>query len=100
MKHILMACGTGICTSSAVHERVCSILDSCGYAGHYDITQCRMADVPALSATHDFVISTCMMPGTLDCPFVNGVPFLTGADASESTARLLDLMSVGELKTA
>lgn len=100
MKHILMACGTGVCTSSAVRERVCAILDSCGYADRYDITQCKMADVPALSATHDFVISTCMMPGTLNCPFVNGVPFLTGTDATESTARLLDLMGVDERKSA
>ena len=46
MKHILMACGTGICTSSAVRERVCQLLDERGYAGRYDVTQCRMADVP------------------------------------------------------
>ena len=56
MKHILMACGTGICTSSAVRERVCQLLDAHGYAGRYDVTQCKMADVPeladAVSYTH------------------------------------------------
>lgn len=92
MKHILMACGTGVCTSSAVRERVCSFLDARGYAGRYEVTQCRMADVPALAATHDFVIATTMMPKTLDLPYVNGVPFLTGADASESQRILLALM--------
>ena len=100
MKHILMACGTGICTSSAVRERVCRFLDSMGYAGRYAVTQCKMADVPALAATHDFVISTTMIPGTLDIPYVNGVPFLTGADTTESKRVLLALMAMGERKTA
>ena len=58
MKHILMACGTGICTSSAVRERVCQLLDERGYAGRYDVTQCRMADVPELADSHDFLTST------------------------------------------
>ena len=93
MKHILMACGTGICTSSAVRYRVSQLLDEHGYEGKYEFTQCRAADVPELAATHDFVISTCMMPRTLECPFVNGIPFLTGADATESIRCLLALMA-------
>lgn len=96
MKHILMACGTGICTSSAVRERVSKFLDAHGFTGFYDVTQCKMADVPVLSKAHDFVIATCMIPGTLDCPYVNGVPFLTGADATQSEKMLLALMSAPE----
>ena len=100
MKHILMACGTGVCTSSAVRDRVRRFLDSMGYAGKYDVTQCRMADVPALSPTHDFLVAATLLPGTLDIPFVNGVPFLTGADATESESALLQLMGERELKSA
>ena len=81
MKHILMACGTGVCTSSAVRDR-------------------RRADVPALSPTHDFLVAVTLRPGTLDIPFVNGVPFLTGADATESESALLQLMGERELKSA
>ena len=100
MKHILMACGTGICTSSAVRDRVCRFLDSMGYVGQYDITQCRMADVPALSPTHDFLIAVTLIPGTLDIPYVNGIPFLTGADPVESERMLLALMGERVRKTA
>lgn len=92
MKHILMACGTGICTSSAVRERVSRFLDAKGFAGRYDITQCKTADIPALAPRHDFLVAITMIPGTLDIPFVNGVPFLTGGDASESERLLLSLM--------
>lgn len=93
MKHILMACGTGICTSSAVRYRVSKFLDENGYAGTYDVTQCKMADVPKLSATHDFLIAVTLISGTLDIPYVNGVPFLTGCDASESERALVALMN-------
>ena len=92
MKHILMACGTGICTSSAVRDRVCQILDSHGFAGTYDVTPCKMADVPALAESHDFLIAVTLIPGTLDIPYVNGTPFLTGGDASASERSLLALM--------
>ena len=92
VKHILMACGTGVCTSSAVRDRVCRFLDANGYAGRYDVTQCRMTDVPALTPTHDFLVAITMIPGTLDIPYVNGTPFLTGADASASERVLLALM--------
>lgn len=93
MKHILMACGTGICTSSLVRERVCRFLDAHGYAGRYDVTQCKMADVPELANSHDFLIAVTLISGTLDIPYVNGVPFLTGADASASERTLLALMN-------
>ncbi len=100
MKHILMACGTGICTSSAVRERVSQFLDAHGYAGLYDVTQCKMADVPSLSHTHDFLIAVTLIPGTLDIPFVNGTAFLTGADTTNSERMLLALMNEPERKTA
>ncbi|WP_293674090.1 PTS sugar transporter subunit IIB [uncultured Parolsenella sp.] len=93
MKHILMACGTGICTSSLVRERVCRFLDAHGYAGRYDVTQCKMADVPELAGDHDFLIAVTLISGTLGIPYVNGVPFLTGADASASERTLLALMN-------
>ena len=100
MKHILMACGTGICTSSCVRERVCQFLDAMGYAGSYDVTQCKMASVPALAASHDFLIAVTMIPATLNIPFVNGVPFLTGGDASSSERELLRLMGEPERLSA
>ncbi len=93
MKHILMACGTGICTSSAVRFRVSTFLDENGYAGKYDVTQCKMADVPELAHTHDFLIAVTLISGTLEIPYVNGVPFLTGNDATESERALVALMN-------
>ena len=92
MEHILMAGGAGRCTSSAVRDRVCQSLDSHGFAGAYDVTPCKMADVPALAESRDFRIAVTLIPGTLDIPYVNGTPFLTGGDTSASERSLLALM--------
>ena len=43
MKKILLACGSGICTSTAVHKKVEEMLISKGYAGQFEITQCKVS---------------------------------------------------------
>ena len=79
MKHILMACGTAGCTSSVIRERVCRFLDAKGFAGSYD-----------------FLVSSALILGTLGIPYVNGIPFLTGADTTDSERSLLKLMGQPE----
>ena len=96
MKHILMACGTAGCTSSVIRERVCRFLDAKGYAGSYDVTVCGFADIPKLSARHDFLVSSALILCTLGIPYVNGIPFLTGADTTDSERSLLKLMGQPE----
>lgn len=88
-----MACGTGICTSSCVRARVEKLLDEHGYAGDYDVTQCKMADVPQLQEDKDFLIAITMIPSTLEIPYVNGVPFLVGKDLDNAEDEILHLMA-------
>lgn len=94
MKHILMACGTSLCTSTAARMRVEKFLASNGYAQSYEITQCKMADVPTLSKDHDFLIAITMIPATLNIPYIDGIPFLTGRGTKASEQQLLDLMQI------
>ena len=51
MKKILLACGSGICTSTAVHQKVAQMLDDKGFAGQYEITQCKVSEAPSESRT-------------------------------------------------
>jgi PTS system galactitol-specific IIB component len=94
MKKILLACGSGICTSTAVCKRIEKFLDSNGYQNAYEITQCKVAEVPAMSDKYDFLISTTMAPANLNCPYVNGVPFLMGVDVQDAEESILKLMEV------
>ena len=92
MKNILLACGSGICTSTAVNGKISKILDVKGYKGKYRITQCKVGEAPALSANYDFLVATTMPPQNLQCPFVPGVCFLTNVGVDKSVEMILDLM--------
>ena len=56
MKNILLACGSGIATSTVVHKKIADILDENGFQGQYKITQCKVSEAPAKSASYDFLI--------------------------------------------
>lgn len=92
MKRILMACGAGVCTSTAARTKVEKILNENGYSGQYKIEQCKIAEVPSKSADFDFVIATTMKPSGVKCPFVSGVSFLTGVGIDKTTKEILELM--------
>ncbi len=92
MKRILLACGSGFATSTAVRARLERLLDSHGYEGTYTIHQCKIAEAPRLSAGFDFLVATMMAPQHLECPYVNGVPFLLGENMGPSERAVLALM--------
>lgn len=92
MKSILLACGSGVATSTAVNLKISEILDSKGYKGQYKITQCKVSEAPAKSSSYDFLIATTMAPKDLQCPFISGVCFLTGVNVQASIDQILELM--------
>lgn len=92
MKNILLACGSGIATSTAVNAKITKILDENGYKGKYKITQCKISEATQKSSSYDFLIATTMAPKELNCPFVPGVCFLTGVNAQKSIDMILELM--------
>lgn len=46
MKKIVVACGSGIATSTAVEAKVKDLLDNNGLSGQYTITKCAIARLP------------------------------------------------------
>lgn len=91
-KRIMFACGSGICTSTAVRKKVEKVLDDAGYKGQYEITQFKIAETPAQSVNYDFLVATTMAPAGLKCPYVNGIPYLTGRGVEAPNAEILRLM--------
>lgn len=92
MKNILLACGSGIATSTAVNAKISNILDEKGYKGKYKITQCKISEATGKSSNYDFLIATTMAPKDLHCPFVPGVCFLTGVNMQKSIDMIVELM--------
>lgn len=78
MKKIMLACGTGIATSTAVNVKLTKILNDRGYEGKYKITQFKIGEVVANSSNYDFCVATTQVPPGAKCPVIMGIPFLTG----------------------
>jgi len=92
MKKILVACGAGIATSTAVITKIKNLLDQNGYENQYTIKQCKISETPSLSDNADFLIATTAKPSNLNCDFISGVPFLTGIGKEATEKEILDLM--------
>jgi PTS system galactitol-specific IIB component len=93
MKNIILACGSGIATSTAVAAKVKDLLDSNGFDGQYKITQCAIAEAVGKSADADLLIATTVKPDGIQCPYIAGVPFLTGIGRADAEKQILDFMA-------
>lgn len=88
MKKILVACGAGVCTSTAVLNKLKKILDDHGWKGKYELFQCKIAEVPSKSASCDLCIATTMV-SDVRCPFIMGIAFLTGRGLDDVVKQIL-----------
>lgn len=93
MKKILVACGSGIATSTAVNNKIKNALDDNGYRGKYELKQIKINDASRLSKDYDLLIATTQEPPNLQCEYMSAVPFLTGVNMSKSVERLLEVMA-------
>jgi len=92
MKKILLACGTGIVTSTAVNQKLTKVLNERGYARKFSITQCKIVEAASKSGEYDFVVATTLAPPGLKCPYVSGIPFLTGINVEPTILKIIELL--------
>ncbi|MFO7293087.1 MAG: PTS sugar transporter subunit IIB [Actinomycetes bacterium] len=76
MKKVLIACGTGIATSTVVADKVKKHLQANGIEAKVD--QTKVAELHRGAKGYDLIVATTNVPKTVECPVVNGLPFLTG----------------------
>ena len=93
MVQIVLACGSGIATSTAVAAKIRDLLDDNGYRGQVTITQCSIAEAVPKSASADLVIATTVKPEGIECAFISGIPFLTGIGRPAAEKAVLDFMA-------
>ncbi len=93
MKKIVLACGSGVATSTAVAQKVSSLLDDNGYKGQYHIVQCAIAEAASQCADAELLIATTVAPAGITCDFISGLPFLTGMGLADTQQKILDIMA-------
>ena len=85
-KRVLVACGTGIATSTHVANRLAREFEARGL--DVVITQCRVSEVNAYASDVDVIVSTAQVAQQDGVPVVSGVPFLTGIGEAAALAQI------------
>ena len=94
MKKILLACGSGVCTSTAAANKLKTELEKRGKAGMFTITQCKVAECVVKSADYDLLVATTTVPNTVKCPYVMGLPFLTGIGIDKTVDKCIEILGI------
>lgn len=75
-KTILVACGTGIATSTVVTEK---ILDRCKREKlDVNVIQCKVSEVKSYAENVDFIVTTTILRDSFGKKSINALPLITG----------------------
>lgn len=93
MKKIVVACGSGVATSTAVGHKIADLLDANGLSGQYHIVQCSIAEAPSQCSDAVLLVATTIAPTGITCEYVSGVPFLTGMGKADAEKKIVEIVS-------
>ena len=90
-KTVLIACGTGIATSTVVSTVVQKIAKENDLT--VDIIQCKMMEVPGYADRADLLITTTVVDkDQYKFPVIGGRAFLTGIGKDKAIAEILEVL--------
>ena len=90
-KKILVACGTGIATSTVVVNKVKETLAAKGIDVIVD--QCKASEVPGKAASYDLIIATTPVSGYGDKPMIRTLSFLTGIGIDKDVDLIIEKLN-------
>jgi galactitol PTS system EIIB component len=89
-KKILIACGTGVATSTVVAKKLEEKLRAKGI--DVQIDQCKASEVTTRAAGYDLVVATTEVGDTRGKPFVRTLSFLTGIGVDADVEKITKLL--------
>lgn len=85
---ILVACGSGIATSTVIANRVKEICADAGYA--VDVTQTKVVEVEGKADDYDLIVASTQVPSTVKTPHVRAIAYLTGVGKEKCDKEILE----------
>lgn len=86
-KKVLVACGTGIATSTVVVERVERLLKENNI--NADVEQIKISEAKSKQAGVDLIVSTTMLPTVYDVPTVIATGYISGINVEQLDEKIL-----------
>ncbi|MCG8485173.1 MAG: PTS sugar transporter subunit IIB [Clostridia bacterium] len=93
-KKILIACGTGICTSTMATKKLMAGLERKGKENHVITVQCKVSELASKANDYDLIISTTQVPSGIKVPVVQGVAFLTGVGVDKVVDEIIEILGI------
>lgn len=91
MKTILLVCGSGIATSTAILYEIQNKLEERGIEANYK--QCDVFTVESNLADVSLIAYTCTLQQDFGVPMVNAIPLLTGINAESTIDQIVKILS-------
>lgn len=90
MKTIIIACGSGIATSTVICNSVESLLKD----NHieYNIIQCSITEVRSYIEQGDLIVSSMGLSEDYGIPKLVGLPYLTGMGVEQLNEKILNIL--------
>lgn len=89
---VLIACGSGIATSTVIANRVRDLLKENGY--NAKVEQVKVVEVEKMAAQYDLIVASTQIPKTVTTPYVFAINYLTGVNKEGTDKEILDKMQV------
>ncbi|MCC0664137.1 PTS sugar transporter subunit IIB [Clostridioides sp. ZZV15-6597] len=93
-KKILVACGTGVCTSTIAINKLKKALEEAGKLDRVSITQCKVVEVASKAPDYNLIICTTQISSSIKTPVINGLPFLTGVGMDKLIKEVLEKLEL------
>jgi len=94
MKKILVACGTGIATSTMAAKKLEAALEARGLGKEVSINQCKVAELPFKANEYDLIVVTSRVAQDIKVPVVQGLPFLTGVGMDKTVDEIVEKLGL------
>lgn len=90
MKKILVACGTGMATSTMIAQKITRYLAE--HNIQVSTCQCCLSEIPLNKQGADLIVTSMKTTTDYGIPVLNGAPFLTGVNDGAVKQQLIELL--------
>ncbi|MGG5373290.1 PTS sugar transporter subunit IIB [Enterococcus sp. AZ196] len=89
MKKVIVACGTGMATSSMIAEKVRQVLED--NEVEYTLSQAQLSELDMYKEA-DLFVTAMRVEEDYGVPMVVGTPFLVGIGEAEAAAKIIEIL--------
>lgn len=95
MKKILVACGSGIATSTVARNKLEEDLQDRGInMSQISMNQTSIPQIPSMASEYDVIVTTARYKKDVGVPVINGLSFLTGIGEDAAVDKIVEALEM------